>query len=213
MRLRLQGWRSAVVFAPHPDDEIIGAAALIQALRQQGSHVTVVIVSDGSASHPASKRWPRNRLVGERKRESRRALHRLGVMAGDVLYLGMPDGALERHQTACRRSFARICSGADLIVGPSPCDDHPDHRAVAAALRGIGGAMPKLTYRVWPPHPVRMARERMVAMRGGWMAKRSLIALHRTQSGRITDDPGGFAISRHELAAFAHPIEAFGLVR
>ncbi|MGO1304454.1 MAG: PIG-L family deacetylase, partial [Sphingomonas parapaucimobilis] len=47
MKLDLNAVRHAVVVAPHPDDEIIGAAGLIQALRRQGSVVRVVVVSNG----------------------------------------------------------------------------------------------------------------------------------------------------------------------
>ncbi len=44
----------------------------------------------------------------------------------------------------------------------------------------------------------------------GAAAKRSLIRVHRTQLGAITDDPHGFAIARHELAVFSHAVERFG---
>jgi hypothetical protein len=50
-------------------------------------------------------------------------------------------------------------------------------------------------------------------MPGGSAAKRSLIRVHRTQLGAIADDPAGFAIARHELDAFSHPLEAYLEVR
>ena len=56
------------------------------------------------------------------------------------------------------------------------------------------------------------ARGASVTMPGGAAAKRSLIRVHRTQLGAITDDPHGFAIARHELAVFAHPVERFATV-
>ncbi|USU05298.1 PIG-L family deacetylase [Sphingomonadaceae bacterium OTU29LAMAA1] len=211
MRLPLAGVRHALIVAPHPDDEVIAAAALIAVLKARGSHVAVVIVSDGAASHPGSRRWPRGRLIAERRRESLRALRRLGVFAGDVRFLGLPDGAVHDHATTCRRRLRNIALAmrADLIVGPAMTDSHPDHRAVARALRTVRSASRRLSYQVWPARGRERARTRYVRVPGGCMAKRSLIAVHRTQLGAIRDDPAGFSIAPHELAAFAHPVEAF----
>ncbi|WP_294392630.1 PIG-L family deacetylase [uncultured Sphingomonas sp.] len=198
--------------APHPDDEIIGAAALIRALKRQGTRVAVVVVSDGAASHPASLRWPARRLVAARRRESLRALRRLAIMADAVTFLGLPDGALPQQAVRCRHTLRRAVAmrrRLDLIVGPADSDAHPDHRAVAAALHGVSGKARRLHYQVWPPRSAASARGRTVAMRGGHATKRSLIRLHRTQMGVIRDDPTGFSIARHELAAFAHPIETY----
>ena len=212
MRLRLGRPCHAVVVAPHPDDEIIGAAALIRALTRRGARVTVVIVSDGAASHPDSGRWPRSRLTAERYRETRRALHRVGVTAGGIRYLGLPDGALASRLSACTRALRRIVSkgsGADLIVGPAAADAHADHRTVAVALDRLARGARRLTYQVWPPQAPSRGRLLIGIMPGGAAAKRSLIRVHRTQLGAIRDDPHGFAIARHELDAFSHPLEAF----
>ena len=212
MRLQIGKVRRAVIVAPHPDDEVIGAAALIRALKRQATRVAVVVVSDGAASHPPSVRWPARRLVTTRRQESLRALRRLGVTAADVTFLGLPDGALAARAPRCRRALQRILAmhaPLDLIVGPAISDAHPDHRAVAAALRHVPGKARRLHYQVWPPRRVGGRRERTVAMCGGHAAKRSLIRLHRTQMGVIDDDPNGFAIARHELAVFAHPMESF----
>ena len=212
MRLRVGRPRQAVIVAPHPDDEIIGAAALIGALKRQGTRVAVVVVSDGAGSHPGSIRWPGKRLTAARRRESLRALRRLAVTARDVTFLRLPDGALPEHLARCRARVRRALARhrpADLIVGPAASDGHPDHRAVAAALREAAGAARCLTYQVWPPRSAGGARGRTVVMRGGHSAKRSLIRLHRTQLGGITDDPEGFAMAAHELAAFSHPVETF----
>ena len=145
MRLRLAGIRRALIVAPHPDDEIIGAAGLIRRLKTIGAAVSVVIVSDGGASHPGSRRWPRARLVAERRRESRRALLMLGVSARDLRCLALPDGDLPRHVAEAVRHLRRLSARADLIVGPAADDAHPDHRAVAAALDRLPGRAGRLS--------------------------------------------------------------------
>ena len=51
-----------LVVAPHPDDESLACGGLIAEARAQGRLVRVVIVSDGTGSHPASKAYPNARL-------------------------------------------------------------------------------------------------------------------------------------------------------
>ncbi|MBE9941515.1 hypothetical protein G8C60_20535, partial [Cellulosimicrobium cellulans] len=43
-----------VVLAAHPDDESFGAAGLVHELAGRGAAVTVVVASDGEASHAGS---------------------------------------------------------------------------------------------------------------------------------------------------------------
>jgi LmbE family N-acetylglucosaminyl deacetylase len=212
VKLDIKTVRRAVVVAPHPDDEIIGAAGLIQALRRQGSAVRIIVVSNGAASHPNSGAWPSERLIAARQQESLLALRCLGVSRHHVTFLGLPDGGLSARAVLCRQRLGRAirqCRGLDMLVGPAMTDAHPDHRAVAAALRDTRFAGRRMTYQVWPPHRARVARCRTVSLAGGAAAKRSLIRMHRTQLGAITDDPHGFAIARHELTVFAHPVEQF----
>jgi LmbE family N-acetylglucosaminyl deacetylase len=212
VRLRLEGAQRAVVVAPHPDDEIIGAAGLVQILRRRGCTVRVIVVSDGGASHPVSQRWPAKRLIAARRAESLRALLRLGVVRHDVTFLDLPDGALLARQAACHGAVHRALrqhGKVDLLVGPTRGDGHPDHRAVASALRSFPGAHRSLGYQVWPPQRRSAGTSYRVVMPGGAAAKRSLIRVHRTQLGAITDDPAGFSIARHELDAFSYPIEYF----
>jgi len=211
VRLRIDGVRRATIVAPHPDDEVIGAAALIGTLRRRGCDVRVIVVSDGAASHPGSEKWPRRRLIAARRQESLRALRRLAVLPEKVFFLGLPDGAVGAEEGRCRRALHATLARdvADLIVGPALIDAHPDHQAVAMALRRWRPGVRRLSYQVWPPRKRGGVSMRTVVMPRGASAKRSLIRLHRTQLGAITDDPNGFAIAPHELAAFAHPIERF----
>ena len=45
------------------------------------------------------------------------------------------------------------------------------------------------------------------------LAKRFAIQSYRTQAGRITDDPRGFAMTRQQIAAFSRPVETFAARR
>ena len=88
-----------LVFAPHPDDETLGAAGLIQRVRKAGGAVRVVLMTSGDAfaetrretpAHPSDFR--RSGIV--RERESVAAMTRLGLTKSDVVALGFPDMGL-----------------------------------------------------------------------------------------------------------------------
>lgn len=197
-----------LVVAPHADDETIGAYGLIRRLRAAGMRVLVLVVSDGAASHPASKAWPRARLTAERRRETLRAMRQLKVMAGDVRFLGLPDGQVGQDRThgqAIGRAARRTAKLA-LIVAPAAGDAHPDHRAVAAAMgRTILPGVRRLSYLVWGQG----RRGQPLFLGADHANKRAAILRYRTQTGLITDDPAGFSIAPHEVRAFARPAEFY----
>ncbi|KQS02195.1 GlcNAc-PI de-N-acetylase [Sphingomonas sp. Leaf357] len=213
-RLSLAGVRNALIVAPHPDDETIGAYGLIRALKARSARVRILVVTDGAGSHPGSACWPRRRLIAERQREVLAAMRGVGVPAPDVTFLGLPDGGLSvmaRMRAVLRPAVARV-GACDLIVLPARDDDHPDHRAIAVALARLPAR--RLHYLVWPNRQAASRRASHYLRLGDQAAaKRGAITRYRTQMGAITDDPHGFAISRAELAGFARPVELFREVR
>ncbi|UAK23835.1 PIG-L deacetylase family protein [Sphingomonas nostoxanthinifaciens] len=213
MRLHISLTRTLLVIAPHPDDETIGAFGLMARMRRRGANVRVVVVSDGAGSHRDSRSWPSARLIRERRRETRNAARRIGVYAPALTFLELPDGGLAEALSNVTRLVGREVRRAPkplLVISPAPTDDHPDHRAVAmcvATLRVAG--VRRLAYPVWPAGSgLRFARTFMLTARERF-AKRSAIRNYRTQTGRIVDDPLGFAMSPTQIAAFARPAETF----
>ena len=213
MRVRADTPRCLLVIAPHPDDETIGTYTLITRLRRRGVEVRVLVVTDGGGSHPNSLAWPRARLVKERQRETRRAMRGIGVAAGNIRFLGLPDGALHSRAPLARRRIVAAIRAAPrplLLLAPSQGDDHRDHRVTAAGAADAGSAgVCRLAYPVWPAG-VRLVGARTLALNTQErLAKRRAIRSYRTQAGRITDDPGGFAMTRAQIAAFSGPFETF----
>jgi LmbE family N-acetylglucosaminyl deacetylase len=87
--------RSAIVFAPHQDDETLGCGGMIIRKKQAGAEVKIVFMTDGSRSHS---------LMGEaelatiRVQEALAAAEKLGLSSDDVFLIGIRDGNLREHQ-------------------------------------------------------------------------------------------------------------------
>ena len=96
---------SIVVFAPHPDDEVIGCAGIIQQALAHGARVKVVAITSGDG-FPDAAAGVTHKAVDQvgpedffalsrlRQNESRNALEILGGKADDLIILGYPDGEL-----------------------------------------------------------------------------------------------------------------------
>jgi len=132
----------AVVVSPHPDDEVIATGGLLSLLARAGRPLCLVAVTDGTASHPGSARWPARRLQRHRPREQALALQRLGADAAAVHRLGLPDGGLQAAQPRLAGYLLQLLRPGDVVFATWRLDGHPDHEAVgracadAAAQRG-----------------------------------------------------------------------------
>lgn len=218
MTRKLSSLRRLLVIAPHPDDEAIAAWALIRRSLARGGRVDVIVVSDGGASHPESRSWPRSRLIAERRRETRRVLRRIGVPPDRIAFLGLPDGALGDDPRDLRIKLRGAVLGRrapELIVTPLLDDDHPDHSAVAAALAALPRRGERRAgYRVWPEGGGRSRFDFVVPLSANEVGmKRAAVRRYRTQTGLITDAVAGFAMTHRHLSAFARSTERFVWVR
>lgn len=160
--LGMGGRADAVVLAPHPDDEVFGAAALMCGLVSAGHRVRLVAVTDGEAAYGSLTATATAALVERRRGEREAALRRLGL--GDairVTRLRLPDGAVADHVAMLT---ARVATMAPtVIVSTWRLDGHPDHEAVgraAAVAAEIGGAR-LLEYPVWAIHRGRLDAAQM----------------------------------------------------
>ncbi len=210
--LSIRGIRRALIVAPHPDDETIGCAGLILRLRRAGARVEVLVVTDGGASHRHSAAFPRPRLVRTRAREVRRAVALLGVSAARLRLPALPDGGLDTLDRAGRARLTRTLAqagGFDLVAMPVPDDAHSDHRDTARACHRRHGWRRRLGYGVWPGRGGGGRATLMLALGRDRSRKRTALAAHATQLGRITDDPRGFTIDPPTLRRFLRPRETY----
>jgi LmbE family N-acetylglucosaminyl deacetylase len=134
-------WRLAdahrlLVVAPHPDDETLGAGGALQAALAAHAQVKVVIVTngDGQLLAPLALRGkmlarPADYVVdGQmRQKESLAALQALGVPDADVVFLGYPDGGLNR---LWRDDWVANCPMRSVLTraqhSPYPRTFHPE---------------------------------------------------------------------------------------
>lgn len=95
--------RRILVFAPHCDDEALGAAGLMRQARKAGCDVHVVVITNGDGFRVGVQRdfqelsvSPKDfvRYATRRQDESRAAMKVLGVPRDCVTFLGYPDRGL-----------------------------------------------------------------------------------------------------------------------
>ncbi len=149
---------TVIVFAPHPDDDILGCGGTLIHHVRNGDHVIIVYMTSGGAAEWKGKRKDLEEI---REQEARNAAAKIGVE--DLIFLREPDGALEQ-------SLENVTNVVRIILDykpttayiPHSADDHEDHQAthwlVVAAAKKASGAkkhawkVPRiLCYEVWTP--------------------------------------------------------------
>lgn len=219
---------SALVMAPHPDDESLGCGGTIALLRERGNAVHVLFVSDGTMSHPNSKAYPASRLRDLREQEAREALHRLGVDANACTFLRYPDRRVPANQdSGFPEAVARVATLLDevkptTLFMPWQRDPHPDHRACwqmgMAAVQQSCVKPRVLEYLIWlwelgteDDLPTPGERTVWQVDIGSVMNQRNqAVAAHQSQvSHLIDDDPAAFYLSPDLLRHFEPPRELF----
>lgn len=211
------------VLAPHPDDESLGCGGLIVRLSEIGRPPLVVMVSDGTGSHPNSATFPPERLRRVREDETSEALAALGL-PGSPVFLRLRDTAVPHPGSdgfdAAASRIAAILSdgGIDTLAVSFRDDPHCDHQAsfaLAQAAIGLSGrAVRLLEYVIWnesaqagvPPgfRALHLDIARVLDR------KLKAIACHRSQTtDMISDDSGGFRLDPSMLERFDRPVETY----
>lgn len=148
--------QSAVVFAPHPDDEALGCGGTIARKIDVGAPVSVVFMTDGRTSH--QHLIPTDLIIGLRKAEGRASCQRLGLKADDVHALNYPDARLSEHRQAAVDDVRGILrqQRPQSVFMPYRHDVTADHVATAQivfeALRAEKTRVDVYEYPVWVWH-------------------------------------------------------------
>ncbi|HXY93533.1 MAG TPA: PIG-L family deacetylase [Acidimicrobiia bacterium] len=161
--------KSALVVAPHPDDETFGCGSTIARKTAAGSRVSVCVVSEGDA-FPSDEMSPEE-IVAMRRTNFGEACNVLGIRADDVWRLEFPDRGLTDNVAGIAGAISDVIERVqpDEVFLPTRHDLHPDHkavnRAVFDAVDRSGTRAALYAYPVWfwsrdtwtPPHASRAA--------------------------------------------------------
>ncbi len=217
-----------VVVAPHPDDETLGCGGAIAILCNQGCDVKVLVISDGTLSHPNSQKYPAPALQSMREQETLTALALLGVKQEAITFLRLKDGSVpsctaphfKEAKVRCQDYLQKAIP--ETIFMPRRFDPHPDHRAtwqlIRTALLELGMMPRRIEYPIWDWDAKQQKKISDFNRIAGWRLdidavlerKRQAIAAYRSQLGQIIDDdPHGFCLLPELLANFVRPWEVY----
>lgn len=144
---------SAIVFAPHPDDEVLGCGGTIALKVQAGAKVTIVVMTDGRTSHAG--RIPMDELIRRRRAEALEAADRLGLPSDSCVFLDFPDSELAAHAFTAGRRVEELLArySPRHVFVPSRRDSLTDHIAtfniVRSAIRRSRLDATLFEYPVW----------------------------------------------------------------
>ncbi len=209
--LTLEGVRRLVVVSAHPDDESLGAGALIASATAAGLQVELVCATEGELSHPRSPTHVPDDVALLRAEEYVAAARELGVGVPSLRWLGLPDGAVDKHLTELTDRLVEIVGDGSgtAIVATWSQDGHPDHgavgRAAAATARRTDAELWEFPVWFWhwaSPDDGRASRLRPFrATRRALEAKRRAVEAHRSQVAPLSPLAGDEALLAPELLA------------
>ena len=224
----LKEFGTTVVIAPHQDDESLGCGGTIALLRQIGLPVHVIFVSDGSKSHPNSKKYPEAALRELRETEALKALQILDVAADNASFMRLKDTAVPNQTSSGFDAAVGQMAEILKLINPKTIlvtwekDPHPDHRSswqiVDKAVLQLKNKPRVLQYLIWiwelgkqtdlPQNET--VKWFHVDIKAVVEIKKKAIAAHQSQVSRlIDDDPEGFILSPEILAHFDYGEELF----
>ena len=192
-----------------------------------GIEVHVIFVSDGSQSHPGSKKYPHDKLITLREDEATNALLILGVKRSNVYFMRMPDGRLPFSGDI---SFDGLAGNVlqllrslkpGIVFLPWRRDPHRDHRAtwqITMAAMKLYRPTLIFEYFIWlwerasdNDHPQKQEGNLFyIDINETIEVKKDAILAHVSQTtDLIDDDKNGFTLSANMLGHFNHSKEYF----
>lgn len=199
-----------LIVAPHQDDCALGCGGLIASRTAAGGRVHIAYVTDGAASHRGHPTVTPAEVASMRAAEALESSAILGVPAGDVSFLGAPDGELPHLAPVAREALIGRIAGIVAAVGATEVfvtvrgDGSTEHEAANAMVRaalGAGTAATLYEYPIWSVWgPMRLRIHVMAAKRvrrqvlGRAILERKVAAIHAFRSQHSPVEPWADAV-------------------
>lgn len=214
---------TALVVAPHFDDETLGCGGTLARKARLGAEIEVVFLTDGAASHGDGV--DRRRLSELRREEADAALSALGLDPDRVVHGDLADGALGSELDAAVEIVAAALARVEPrhVFVPHWGDGHPDHAAATAAtvaaIEAAGSDVDLYEYPVWHWQQWPWVRLASPLRRRGWgpaelhgdawrRSVRSRFGLRFASSlNRVVDIGDTLALKRAALARYRSQME------
>ncbi len=132
--------KKIIIFAPHPDDELVGAGGSLCKWINEGHEVHIIYISDGRAAY-RYERENKNLIETQETKISEEELAQIRMQEVNKVatFLGIPDTHIHKFkfpdqkvadniETAIEQS-KEIIKDADRLVIPSNNNPHVDHHA------------------------------------------------------------------------------------
>jgi LmbE family N-acetylglucosaminyl deacetylase len=134
------GISKVVVFAPHPDDEILGCGGVIAKRLDEGYDVFVIFMTDGRNALRDlgifSKPSPPE-LMRIRKEEAKRAAKVLGIHQENLIFLDIEDGTLGKNERIAQKKATQVLRklSPEEIYFPQEKEFNIDHKVTNRLVR------------------------------------------------------------------------------
>lgn len=221
----IKDFGQTLIVAPHPDDESLGCGGAIALLGKFDLKVSILVLSDGTLSHPNSVKFPQEKLRELRENEIVEAAETLGVEKENITFFRFPDrnvpdeNSQNFHPAVERVKTFLAAEKPQTIFLPWRRDPHPDHRAAFQLITAAKNANHQIIeYPIWlyelaqsEDAPLETEIEIFrLDISSVIETKRKAIHAHRSQvSGLIDDDAEGFRLSDEVLQNFYAPFEIY----
>lgn len=140
-----------LIVAPHPDDEVLGCAGLVQRLLSTGWQVDVVILSGGGRSHAGCCDIDETELIDRRRQLSRKAARIIDLPFGHLHFLDYPDGGISVESAETSKLGQLIADlSPNAIFVPHRGEGWSDHLEAGNIIRKLVADDTKVyEYCVW----------------------------------------------------------------
>jgi LmbE family N-acetylglucosaminyl deacetylase len=152
---------------------VLGCGGLITRAIQSGHVVSVLFLTDGSASHPGHPELDTKSLAVLRRREAREAAAVLGLAADRLAFLDLPDGTLPRLSADARAHAVRQIADYLQSIHPATIlaayrhDGSSEHEAafslLTEAIHDSAAPARLLEYLVWTAYSPRLLGRLLIA--------------------------------------------------